>query len=301
MKETKPGTGNKIFSAIKIIAALWLIAGILAFFSGFSNEIDISGANVAVIPIHGVISSASDSGSGYVTSDSIIESLEKADSNPNIRAIILDIDSPGGSGVAADEISQKLKSINKTKVSVIRDIGASAAYWIAVSADKVYANRLSLTGSIGVIGSYLDFSGLLERYNVTYQRYVTGELKDMGSPFKEPSEAERKAMQNLIDKMKYYFVLHVSEERNLSFEEVEKMATGEVYLGIDAMNIRLIDDLGTKQDALEYIEAQMNITAVTVEYAEKTSLLQLLSQLPAASAYKIGKFIYPLPNNFQLV
>ena len=189
MNDAKLSGTQKLFSSLRILAFLGLIAFVSSLF--FIGNTEFSDGNVAVIPIHGEITVLEQGGfsSGTASSDAIIASLEKADKNPGIKAILLDIDSPGGSGVAADEISQKLKSINKTKVAVIREIGTSAAYWIATSTDHIFVNRLSLTGSIGVIGSYLDFSGLLSMYNVTYQRYVTGELKDMGSPFRAMTEA----------------------------------------------------------------------------------------------------------------
>jgi protease IV len=291
---------NKIFPVIKILALLCLISYGISMFFGFDTEI-VSG-NVAVIPIHGEITVLEQGGfsSNTASSEAIVASLEKAGSNPNIKAILLDIDSPGGSGVAADEIGQKLKSINKTKVAVVREIGTSAAYWIASCTDHIFANRLSMTGSIGVIGSYLDFSGLLNEYNVTYQRYVSGELKDMGSPFKEPSEQERKAMQSLIDKMKIFFVEEVALNRNMTIEKVNALATGEVFLGSEAVKLGLIDSLGTKEDALNYLETKLNTTVYLVEYKQKKSFSDLLAGFSSMNSREIGKFIYPFSNKLQL-
>jgi len=150
----------------------------------------------------------------------------------------------------------KIKSIDKPTVSVIRDVGASAAYWVATSTDRIYANRLSLTGSIGVIGSYLDFSDFIEEYNISYQRYVSGEFKDMGSPFKEPTKKEMGLFQDLINKMKEFFVNEVADNRNMTYEKVSELADGRIFLGIEAKELGLIDETGTKQDVVHYLETE---------------------------------------------
>jgi protease-4 len=253
----------------------------------FTYDEPIYGGNVAVIKLHGPITVAEESGFGSssVSSEAIIAELEKAEDTPGIKAIILDINSPGGSGVAADEISQKIKSMNITTVAVIRDMGASAAYWIASSTDYIYANRMSITGSIGVIGSYLDFSGLIKDYNVTYRRYVSGELKDMGSPFKEPSEEETALYQSIIDKMKSFFVQEVALNRDLPMKKVEELATGQIYLGVEAKELGLIDETGTRQDAVDYIERKLNITASVVEFKQKKGLGDLLSEFSVSKSF----------------
>ncbi|MBN2367729.1 signal peptide peptidase SppA [Candidatus Woesearchaeota archaeon] len=292
---------SKIFTTLKILAMLYIVSILISLFFSYSPDFENESGNIAIIPIQGAITTTGSSGFGtdISSSDSIMRSLDKADQNPNIKAIILEINSPGGSGVAADEIGQKIKSINKTTVAVIRDMGASAAYWIASASDHIVANRMSITGSIGVIGSYLDFSGLMNRYNVTYQRYVSGEFKDMGSPYKEPSEAERELYQQIIDKMKKFFVDEVAMNRNLSVEDVQKMANGQIFLGIEAKELGLVDELGTMQDAIVFVESELNITADVVEIKEKKSFTDLLEEF--SSGLKIGKFINTAPLNFQII
>lgn len=286
-------TKQKIFASLKILGILWLVSSIVAVI--FSIDADFSSGNVgniAVIPIHGVITTTSASSfSTVVTSEDVLEQLDKANENPRIKAIILDINSPGGSGVAADEISQKIKSINKPTVAVIRDLGASAAYWISSATDHIYANRLSITGSIGVTGSYLEFSGLFTEYNISYQRYVSGALKDMGSPFKEPSELEEEIFQKLIDDMQTIFLDEVAQNRNLSKTETAKFGSGQIYLGIEAKELGLVDSLGTRDDALVYLENELNITAVPIEFKKKISFSELLSKMSSLLTPKIGKFI----------
>jgi len=278
---------KKIIQALKIIGIIWLLSIIISSMFSYSN---FDSGNIAVIPIYGEITTIGSKGFTVgASAEKIIADLDEAYNNPNIEAIILDINSPGGSGVAADEISQKIKGSEKLTVAVIRDYGTSAAYWIASSSDHVYANRLSLTGSIGVIGSFLDFSGFIQEYNITYQRYVSGELKDMGSAFKQPSTKEKEIYQKLIDDMQNIFIEEVAMNRNLTISEVEKMATGQIYLGIEAKELGLVDELGTKEDAVEYIETQLNITSDLVRYEEKINFMDLLSMKTG----EMGKFINP--------
>jgi protease-4 len=283
---------NKWFSVLKILIGFWILSFIAAAFFSFDSSVD--SGNVAIIPIHGIITTnpGSSLGSSGVSSDGILNLLDQANQNPSIKAILLDINSPGGSGVAADEIGQKIQSIDKPVIAVIRDLGASAAYWIATTSDLIYANKLSFTGSIGVIGSYLDFSGLMENYNVTYQRYVSGELKDMGSPFKKPTNLERDVFQDIIDQAKDVFIKEVASNRNMSIKKVEKLATGQIFIGKQAYELGLVDVIGTKEDALNFIETRINSSVDIVEYKNKKSLTELLSELNVDT--KIGKFINPV-------
>jgi protease IV len=296
MKNKKP-----LFIILGIIGGFWIISIILAAIFGViysfgDNSFDFSSksGNVAVIPMHGAIY-VNEPGSlsmDGVTSDQIIDQLDKASNDPGVKAIILDINSPGGSGVAADEISQKIKTIDIPVISVIRDSGASAAYWIATSTDRIFANRMSLTGSIGVIGSYLDFSDFITEYNVSYQRYVSGDLKDMGSAFKKPSTKEQEVFQKIISKMNDFFIKEVAQNRNMSVNDVRKLATGEVYLGIDAKENGLIDELGTRNDAIKYLENELNITISPVVFKERKTL----SSLFELNSKKIGNFINSGPS-----
>ena len=284
MKEKK----NKIWTTLKIISAFWIISYIVAMF--FTSGTEFSSGNVAVIPINNIITTSSTGSFSNpgASSENIVNFLDKADSNQNIKVILLDINSPGGSGVAAEEIGNKVKSIEKPVISVIREMGTSAAYWIASSSDYIFASRMSLTASIGVTGSYLDFSNLLKEYNVSYERYVSGDMKDMISPFKKDSKKERELFQNIIDDSLQFFIQEVSENRNLSIKKVEEVSDGRILLGSQAYELGLIDKLGTKQDALRYIEEKYNLTTIPVKYEEKVSITELLYGF---TSKRSGKFI----------
>lgn len=268
----------------------WLLAGFLSLFFLGSDDIPIKG-NVALIPVEGIILTGGSNppfGEGIASSTKIVEFIKKADENPQIRAIVFEINSPGGSGVASEEIAHAIKRVNKTTVSYIREVGASGAYWVASATDQVYVNRMSITGSIGVIASYLEVSGLLKDYNVTYQRLVAGKYKDMGSPFKELTQDERDKLEEQLDVVHQFFIDEVAQNRRLSKNAVRQLATGEPMLGIRAKELGLADGIGGREEATRYVEQQLNITAELAEYREKRTLLDLLSQVVGDSFYRMG-------------
>ena len=284
--------GYAVFVLLLLMVLGFIAVGIISLFVGVDVE-SLSG-NVALIPIEGIILGSDDSGSLFETvasSQDIVELIEKADKNPSIKAIVLQINSPGGSGVASDEIATAVKKTNKTTVAWIREAGASGAYWIASSTDYIVANRISVTGSIGVIASYLEFPGLLDRYNVTYRRLVAGKYKDIGSPYKEMTSEELALFQQDLDLMRDYFVNEVAKNRKMSKKDVDKIATGLFYLGSQAKELGLVDELGGKEEVINYIERKEGITAELVEYKKEKTLFEVLSQVMSKQSFFVGKGI----------
>ncbi len=279
-----------------IILVIFLLTCFSVFVLGFLTILfasdDLETGNVAVIPIKGEIMIDDDStlfsSSGMASSTEIVQQIQDAENDPSIQAIVLDINSPGGSPVASAEIARAIKQANKTTVAVIREMGASGAYWAASAADHIIANEVSMTGSIGVLGSYVEYSGLMERYNVTYQRFVAGKYKDMGTPYQEMSEEEKQVYQSDIDKMHDIFISSVAQNRGMSYDDVKALATGQVYLGIDALQLGLIDQLGGKQEAYAYLENNLGITVEPVEYETQTSFLQELASAMDQTAFHVG-------------
>ncbi|MBI3027235.1 signal peptide peptidase SppA [Candidatus Woesearchaeota archaeon] len=284
--------GYAIFVLLFLSLLGFIAVGVISLFVGVDVE-SLSG-NVAEIPIEGIIIGTEDSESFFesaTTSLDTVELIEKADKNPHIKAIILKISSPGGSAVASEEIADAVKKANKTTVAWIREAGASGAYWIASAADYIVANRASVTGSIGVIASYLEFPELLERYNVTYRRLVSGRYKDIGSPFKEMTEEEKAIFQQNLDVIRDYFVSEVAKNRDMSKKDVERAANGLFYLGAQAKDLGLVDELGGKEEAIAYIEKKEGITADVVEYKKEKTLLEILSKVLSRQSFFLGKGI----------
>jgi protease-4 len=232
---------------------------------------------IRIIPITGAIFSGSDSFSSDTFSDEVIAQLEYAQNNKQIKAVILEIDSPGGTVVGSREISNAIEDFDKPIVTWMRESAASGAYWIAVSTDHIVADPATSTGSIGVTGSYLQFSGLLDDYNVTYERLVSGEYKDTGSPFKKLSQQERDLIQRKINLINNMFIEHIATSRGLSNPYIRGLATGETFLGIEALDKKLIDSLGGKKEAVIIAVELANLDEYQItKYEKSTSLFDKL-------------------------
>jgi protease IV len=296
----KKGRGQKTNSNRTIIISLIIFASIfilgipIAIISLSLDSSPSSTVKIAVIPIEGVITGNGDSGFSQqgVSSQQIIQFIDDANADFTIDGIILEINSPGGSAVASDEIGTAVKNSEIPVISVIREAGASGGYWIASATDYVIANRMSITGSIGVISSYLEFSGLMADYGVGYERLVSGELKDLGTPFKKLNQNEQQVLQKKINLIHNYFVEEVSINRNIPKEKVEKMATGEFYLGVEALNLGLIDQLGDMETAKEYYTLLYDVNNVKlVSYQPEPSLFDILTSISQDFSYKLGQGI----------
>jgi len=265
--------------------------------------------NVALIKVEGVIMGSGSSsllGSETLSSQDIVMFIEDAEANPNIEAIMIEINSPGGSAVASDEIATALTKTTKPTVAVIREVGASGGYWVASATDHIVANRMSITGSIGVISSYLEFSGLMEKYGVEYQRLVAGDRKDLGTPLRSLSEEEEELLQNKLDMIHDYFIQGVAQNRNMDEEQVRQVSTGEFFLGIEAYQYGLIDSLGDKSVAEAYLIENYEIEEIEYYvYEPEMGLFDLFSSVFSNFSFEMGEGIGSMlvkggSNNFQI-
>ncbi len=248
--------------------------------------------NVALIPISGVLTVEGDSylGQATLSSETIVGFIEEAEDNEKIEAILLEINSPGGSAVASDEIAEAVKKAGKPVLAVIRETGASGGYWVASAADHVIANRMAVTGSIGVISSYLEFSGLMEEYGVGYERLVAGERKDIGTSFRKLEEEEKAILQKKINRIHDFFIEEIARNRKIDEEKVRQLATGEFYLGVEALQLGLIDQLGGRETAEEYLKENFGIEEVDyVVYEAKPSFFDLLEGVFSRFSFHLGE------------
>jgi protease-4 len=305
---TQENNKKKIWTMVKILLVLTLFSMIIAsLYSG--DEDSTIGYNTAIIPINGIITTSSSEGlfdSEQAGSREIVATIEKVRNDPSIEAVIFEINSPGGSPVATDEISSAIKKLNDegiVTVSVIRETGASGAYWISSSTNHIVANRMSIVGSIGVYGSYVEVAGLLNRYNMTYRRLVSGEYKDAASPLKQLSSAEEALIQGKLDLLHKEFIKAVAENRNITYESVEKLATGEIFLGLEAKDNGLIDELGGKEEAIKYIESNLNITVKTKEFSREKTFFETIASAMNKNSYYVGRGVaseLKLENTFEI-
>ncbi len=250
--------------------------------------------NVALIPISGMITADGGSylGQGTVSSQTIVGFIEDAEKDPSLKAIVLEINSPGGSAVASDEIAVAVKKSQKPVIALIRESGASGAYWIASATDYIVANRMSITGSIGVISSYLEFSGLMQKYGVGYERLVAGDYKDMGSPYQQLNTKEKNIMQSKLDLIHDYFIKEVAQNRKISEDQVRKLATGEFYLGVEAKELGLVDELGDKDTVEKILKEKYGLTDIRyVPFEQKGGLFSFLTGVVSSFSFKMGQGI----------
>jgi len=288
-----------LISIISLGIAFIVFTALITLFSGEN----LSG-NTAHIKVRGVITSG-ESFFAVETSSSedVVENIRKADENPRIKAILLDINSPGGSPVSSEEITAAVKSAEKPVVALIRDIGTSGAYWIASASDAIVASPLSITGSVGATAAYLEFSELMKKYGIGYERLVSGELKDTGTPFRKLSGEEEKLLQEIIRLTGSYFANSVKENRQLSDEAVEEISSGRIYTGQQAQELNLIDELGNIEKAKQLIKEKAGLEKVKlVEYKIKKpfSIASLLSQQAAVVGKSMGAALLPKESAISL-
>src|SRR3989338_5716865 len=267
MKKREVRRSKAIPIILTIVAAFVVLFILLPLaFSLFDGS---NFGNVALIPLEGIITSNGGKMLGEVTISSadIIQFVEEAEENPQVKAIVLEINSPGGSAVASDEIAAAVKKAEKPVVALIREVGASGGYWVASAADHIIANRMSITGSIGVISSYLEFSGLMEEYGVGYEQLTAGKYKDMGVPYRKLQDEEKDIFQSKLNTIHRFFKEEIAENRKLSEQAVEQLATGEFFLGVEALSLGLVDELGDKAAVEEYLKNVHGLESVDyVEY-----------------------------------
>lgn len=214
--------------------------------------INLHGMIVTYIPPH----SESDTLFNYdsVASENVIGAIKEANKDPKIKAIVVEVDSSGGYPVAGEEISDAIKNSGKPIVGLIRETGASAAYWAISSADKIFASKNSDVGSIGVTRSYLSNVEKNKKDGYTFEQVSIGKYKDSGSPDK-PLTSEEKALflrdSNIIYEN---FVKAVSQNRKITINEVRSFADGSTVLGEKAKSLGLIDQIGGINEVEKYLE-----------------------------------------------
>jgi len=212
---------------------------------------------VLMIPVYGIISDIPSKGVLFTEPSmvqDIVSQLKLAEADPDIKAVLFKIDSPGGSVTASDILYHEIKSFKErtgVKVTVeIMNVAASGGYYIALPADFIMAHPTSVTGSVGVIFLQPKLYELMDKIGVGVTANTSGENKDMGSPFRKATEAEAKIFQGLTDSLGKRFVDLVVEHRKMSPEAVENVSTARIYLADEALTLGLIDEIGYIDEVL---------------------------------------------------
>jgi len=259
-----------------------------------SNK-DFSANKVAVIYIDGVIVG----GRGHSSfigadggTDAIIKQIRKAREDRSVQAVVIRINSPGGSAPASQEVGEevlRLRESGKPVVVSMADMAASGGYWIAACSDKIYANPSTLTGSIGIYVPYANLEELYKKIGLRQEKIKSGAHKDILSPEREMSTEERAIIQSMVDDIYDQFLQVIAKGRNMEYEQVKALADGRIFTGRQAKEVGLVDALGNMYDAIEDAARMAGIqgTPQIVEYG-KTSPFSIL--FGARSQSELWKF-----------
>jgi len=235
------------------------------------------GGSIALVKIDGLL----------VSSENIVNELNDYAEDGSIKAIVLRIDSPGGGVVPSQEIFNAVKHAKKEGKKVVVSMGsvaASGGYYIAAAADKIVANPGTLTGSIGVKMEFANVEKLLDKIGVKGMVVKAGQYKDIGSPFREMTEPEKKLLQDVIDDVHDQFIEAVSEGRGIPKADVTAIADGRIFTGRQALSLKLVDQLGDLEDTIKLagelagIKGKPNI----VEKKKKIPFLDYLKEESAS-------------------
>jgi len=194
------------------------------------------------------------------SADDIIWAVNETQGNDNIKAIVVEIDSYGGSGVAGEEMMTVLKQSKKPVIAFIRSAGLSAAYLAATGAETIFASNFSDVGSIGVTMSYLQETEKNTKEGLSYVNLSSGAYKDTGNPARTLSEDEKRLLMRDVKISHDYFVKLVSQNRNLSIETVRKFADGSSMMGEAALKNGLIDKIGIFPDVIDFLSEKIGAT-----------------------------------------
>jgi protease-4 len=216
-------------------------------FSGF-------GPKIGVVELEGVI----------ISPKQVVKQLKSFADDDSIKAIIIHVNSPGGGVAASEEIYREVKRIRDEKkkriVASIESVGASGAYYVASATNKIYADKGSIVGSIGVIAEWVNYGELLKWAKLQAITMKAGEFKDTGSPTREMTPAEREYFQGMIDNMHTQFIQAVADGRHAKAEDIRAIANGKVWTGEQALPMKLIDQVADFEGAVKDTARAVNIS-----------------------------------------
>jgi protease IV len=287
---------------VSITAVLFLVgcvglAALIAWASLGTSSVPVGQKGVAVIHVSGVIASSPQSGllsaTATTTPESLISQLRRADTDNKVAAVLLRVDSPGGSAAASQEIFKEVKRMKKPVMVSIADIGASGAYYISCGADEIMASPASSVGSIGVIIQVANLEELYKKLGIQYVTIKQGKYKDMGSGDRPLTDEERKLLEQETQEVYEQFINDVASSRNIPVSKVRELATGQTWNGSKAKDLDLIDSIGNYRDAVNKagklggISGEPNV----ISY-DQTSIWDIIAGASSANAMSdLGKLL----------
>ncbi|MDA3900482.1 MAG: signal peptide peptidase SppA [Spirochaetes bacterium] len=231
---------------------------------------------VAIVQLYGPITTSGESAafSNVKGSDAIVEHLDRLENDPKIKAIVIRINSPGGTVAATQEIFRKITEIRQKNIPVVAsmsDLAASGGYYVASGCSYIFANQGTITGSIGVIISSPSLKGLFDKYGISMNIIKSGRYKDILSASREMTDDERELLQSVIDSTYKQFLKDVSLGRNLPIDEFREYADGRIFSGTQALEYKLVDEIGTYSDSIKKAKEMAKLDENSPVYKEPVS------------------------------
>ncbi|GAB4281133.1 MAG: hypothetical protein Kow0056_16280 [Coriobacteriia bacterium] len=279
-----PAGKSKTWVIVLVIVLVLAVAGCcgsLTLASMFgTSTVPVTSNGIAVIHIDGVIAGTASSdplfGGGEITPEDVIAYLRAADEDPSIEAVLLRIDSPGGTAAASQEIAMEVARMRKPVVASVGDVAASGAYWIASQCDAIVATPSSSVGSIGVILQIPNYEELLDKIGVEFTVLTEGEYKDTGSPLRSLTATEVAMLQEDMRFVYEEFISAVAEGRGLSEEKTRDLANGWMWSGSRGKELGLVDELGTLEDAAAVAAEEAGLEDYEIVYYDEPTPWDLL-------------------------
>jgi protease-4 len=231
------GIGILLFIGITFFVLIYALGMFKGGRSSFSRH-----EKVGIVLIEGVISDSS----------GIVDQIDEFSSDDGVRAVVLRIDSPGGGVAASQEIYQAVHQLRKKKtvVTSMGSVAASGGYLIATASERIVANPGTITGSISAVMHFADIQELMKKVGVRSSVVKSGKFKDIGSPVRDMTAEERQLIQGIVDDIYDQFVRTISENRKIPLDNIIKIADGRIFSGRQALQLKLLDELGGLQDAV---------------------------------------------------
>ena len=248
--------------------------------------------NVAKVTVSGPIQRTRSrtsplSGGNVCIADEIVEQIAAADDDEAVEALLVELNTPGGEVLPSDDIRRAAVDFDGPTIAYATDTCASGGYWIASGCDEVWARDASLVGSIGVVGSRPNAAGLADKLGLSYEQFTAGEYKDAGVPLREIEDDEREYLQSIIDGYYDQFVETVSEGREMDPAAIRE-TEARIYLGSDALELGLVDALGTQTDVEQKLSELIDADVETHEFTPDRSLAERLSLGAERVAFAAG-------------
>jgi protease-4 len=269
-RELSSGILKAFLTTVTVVATLFFSVTLLIGATDTSTSISDGACNIAVLPIDGTILPFSGIG-GFdliTTPDLVSQFMETAEADKNIKGVLLEINSPGGTPVASERIAQRISDSDLPVVGLIGDIGASGGYMVAAASDFLIASAMSDVGSIGVNMSYVEESKKNEEEGLTYVQLMTGKYKDIGSPNRPITDEERELLQSDLEVIHNEFIDIIAKYRDIPRGEVDDLATGASMPGRRALEVDLIDAIGGRRQAQAALSGFIEIGLDDVIFCE---------------------------------